>query len=328
MNMPEIKPRIVVSRCLGFAPCRYNNQEIKDAFVARLAQHAELITLCPEEDIGLGTPRDPVRLVEIDRKVHMIQPASGNDVTETMQAYITATLGALDDIDAFLLKSRSPSCGPFQVKIYASHQKGSSAIKGVGMLPFRVRQRFPFAAIEDEGRLSNFHIREAFLMRIFALARLRGLLASPSAAAISTFHARHKLLLMCYHQEWMRRLGRIAANPELLPAPQLAAQYAQAFREAINRAPNQRNIINALYHGFGWVSEGLSPSEKRLFINAIEEYRDDRVTLATLQHLLKSYVARFEHAYLGSQYLLEPYPKALFDLSDSGRQGMGAKRPT
>lgn len=116
----------------------------------------------------------------------------------------------------------------------------------------------------------------------------------------------------------MRRCGRIAANPDKLPVQQVAALYAGAFREAISRMPGQRNIINALYHGFGWISEGLEADEKRLFINAVEEYRDDRVTLATLQHLLKSYVARLSHDYLGSQCFLEPYPQALFDLSNSG----------
>ena len=154
-------------------------------------------------------------------------------------------------------------------------------------------------------------------MRLFALARLRDLIANPSVHALSRFHAEHKLLLMCYHQDLMRHCGRIAANSGGLELNELIAQYAVLFRESLMRTPSQRNIINALYHGYGWISEGLNTTEKKLFIDAVEEYRDERVTLATLQHLLKSYVVRFEHGYLGSQVFLEPYPKALFDLSDS-----------
>jgi len=313
-----IKPRLVVSRCLGFEACRYNGQSISDAVVDRLKPFVEIITLCPEADIGLGTPRDPVRLVQQGKQILMLQPATGADVTSEMHHYIEQKMAELSDIDGFLLKGRSPSCGPSVVKVYCSSQKGSSAIKGVGLFAQAAQNCFPYAAIEDEGRLKNFHIREAFLMKLFALARLRALMINPSIHALTVFHANHKLLLMCYHQEIMRQCGQIAANSEGLPLKQLVRAYAERFHSAMAKEPGQRNIINALYHAFGWVSEQLNPSEKKLFLDAVEEYRDDRVTLATLQHLLRSYVARFEHDYLGEQYFLEPFPKALFDLSDSG----------
>ncbi|OIO66998.1 MAG: hypothetical protein AUJ57_11990 [Zetaproteobacteria bacterium CG1_02_53_45] len=314
----QCKPRLVVSRCLGFEPCRYNAQMITDDFLERLKPFVELTTVCPEADIGLGTPRDPVRLVQVDKKVRMLQPATGADVTDAMSAYIDSKIKAFAEVDGFLMKGRSPSCGPSVVKVYSSDQKGSAAVKGMGMFAHALAKQLPHAALEDEGRLKNFHIREAFLMRLFALARLRGLIASPSVNALSRFHAAHKLLLMCYHQDLMRQCGRIAANSDRLGLQELVEKYAGLFRETLMRTPSQRNIINALYHGYGWISEGLNAIEKKLFIDAVEEYRDDRVTLATLQHLLKSYVVRFDHAYLGSQVFLEPYPRALFDLSDSG----------
>jgi len=190
--------------------------------------------------------------------------------------------------------------------------------KGEGMFAAAAREHLPHAALEDEERLTNFNLREAFLMRLFALARLRDLLNEPSVAALTGFHASHKLLLMCFHQELMRRCGRIASNGDGLPLDELMQRYAEAFRDALQREPRQSNVINALYHGYGWVSDGLSSAEKKLFLDAVEEYRDDRVTLATLLHLLKSYVVRFEHTYLGSQHFLSPYPQSLFDLSDSG----------
>jgi len=313
------KPRLVVSRCLGFEPCRYNGQTIADELVESLKPFVEIITICPEADIGLGTPRQPVRLVQQGDQVRMVQPSSGADVTDAMHTYIDKQSAELTEIDGFLFKGRSPSCGPSVVKIYSSDLKGSSAIKGMGMFAHAAIKAFPYAAVEDEGRLKNFQIREAYLMRLFALARLRGLERTPSASAISTFHASHKLLLMCYHQEQMRVCGRIAANHDKLPLQDLVQAYATAFREALMQMPRQSNIINALFHGFGWISEGLNSAEKKLFLDALEEYRDERVTLATLQHLLKSYVIRFDHDYLGSQHFLEPYPRALFELSDSGR---------
>ena len=58
------KPRIVVSRCLGFDHCRYNGDVIKDDFVEALTPFVEYITVCPEVEIGLGVPRKPIRLIK------------------------------------------------------------------------------------------------------------------------------------------------------------------------------------------------------------------------------------------------------------------------
>jgi len=315
----SFKPRLVISRCIGFEACRYNGQMLRDGLVELLKGHAEIITLCPEADIGLGTPRKPVRLVQQDGELRMLQPATGVDVSEAMQAYIGTQINELHDIDGFILKGRSPSCGLSGVKVYQSTEPGAMTSRGDGMFAAAVKQHFPLAAMEDEGRLTNFHLREAFLMRLFSLARLRELMSTPSVAALTRFHASHKLLLMCFNQEQMRRCGRIASNGDGLELHALMETYAQAFREALLRDPRQSNVINALYHGYGWVSDGLAPGEKKLFLETIEEYRDDRVTLSTLQHLLKSYVVRFDHEYLGGQYFLDPYPQPLFNLSDSGK---------
>lgn len=314
--MPDYhKPRVVVSRCLGFEACRYNAQLAKNDFTALLEPFVEFVQVCPEADIGLGTPRKPVRLIQQhDKPIQMVQPATGADVTASMQDYIQQHRQALTNIDGFLLKSRSPSCGPSRVKVYVDDGKGSAAEMGVGMYAQGMAEAFPYAAMEDEGRMFDFHLRESFLMRIFSLARLRALEANPSVAAISQFHGAHKLFLMCYHQEWMRKCGRIASNNDGLSLTELMQAYATTFRQTLALGPKQSNIINALHHGYGWIAEHLSPAEKTLFLDAVEEYRDERISLATLQLLLKSHVARLQHDYLGSQVFLAPYPATLCKL--------------
>lgn len=315
----SVTPRLVVSRCLGFEACRYNGEMLQDAVVQRLRAHVQLITVCPEADIGLGTPRPPVRLVQAGDALRLWQPASGEDVSERMQQWIGST--DFSHVDGFILKSRSPSCGLGDCKIYPDTSDDARPVgKGSGLFAAAMQQAFPHAAMEHEGRLSNASIREWFLVRLFALARARGLLEQPSVAAVSTFHARHKLLLMCFHQQDMRRCGRIAANTDNKPVAKLAADYVQAFRQTLAQEASRKNIINALYHGYGWISEGLNAAEKQMFLEAIEAYRDDKATLATLQWLLQSWVHRFEHDYLGSQFFIRPYPDDLKNLSDSGRR--------
>ena len=37
------KPRIVISKCIGFDPCRYNGEIVQDKFVAHLEPHLEFV---------------------------------------------------------------------------------------------------------------------------------------------------------------------------------------------------------------------------------------------------------------------------------------------
>jgi len=146
-------------------------------------------------------------------------------------------------------------------------------------------------------------------MRDLALEHLSFLAAHPSIANLSTFHARHKLLLMCYHQEMMRQCGRIASNSAGISLPELLEMYGNQFRKTVFTHPKQSNIINALYHGYGWISEQLSASEKQFFLAVVEAYRHDDSSLDSVRRLLKSYADRLQHDYLGSQALLNPYAK-------------------
>jgi len=99
------RPRLVVSRCIEFDPCRYDGSKIPSPTVARLREYADCIPVCPEVEIGLGIPRATVRIVRIDGADHLMQPATGRDVTEEMSAFAAGYLDSLPQIDGFILKS-------------------------------------------------------------------------------------------------------------------------------------------------------------------------------------------------------------------------------
>jgi len=138
----QCKPRLVVSRCLGFEACRYNAQMIADDLIKRLQPFVEMITVCPEADIGLGTPRDPVRLVQVDKKVRMLQPATGADVTDLMHDYIGIRIKAFVGVDGFLMKGRSPSCGPSVVKVITVIRRVVRRLREWACLRMLWRRRF------------------------------------------------------------------------------------------------------------------------------------------------------------------------------------------
>jgi len=313
------KPRIVVSQCLGFAPCRWNGVTIPDEFVRRLEPHVEFAPVCPEVQIGLGVPRDPVRVVAADGELRLVQPATGKDFTDAMRRFSAEHLASVGVVDGFILKSRSPSCGIKDVKVYPGAGKGAPSGKGVGFFAAAVLERFGDLPVEDEGRLTNFAIRDHFLLRVFALARLRDALQSGMLRDLVAFHARHKLLLMACNQSALRVLGRIVANPDKRPFADLAGEYQAHFRRALMRAPRTGSVINVLMHSMGYFSDELSAREKAFFLDSLERYRQRKVPLSAVTAILRSWVVRFENAYLMEQTFFDPYPEALVDLADSGK---------
>jgi uncharacterized protein YbbK (DUF523 family) len=159
-----LKPRVVVSRCLGFEACRWNGEIIGSDAVEKLRDRVEFVTVCPEQDIGLGVPRKPINLVLVDGVVRVIQSETGGDLTDKLKEFSEAFLERLDTVDGFILKSRSPSCGHGTTKIH----DGSSVYLGSGVFASCVEKLYPDCVILDEEKLEKMGL-EAFL-RLLAVS--------------------------------------------------------------------------------------------------------------------------------------------------------------
>ncbi len=316
---PHPRPTLVMSKCLELEACRYNGQLIRAPFVLMLMPFVELKPVCPEVEIGLGIPRDPIRLVSLKGTLQLLQPTSGRDVTQDMHEFSDRYLGSLGAVDGFILKSRSPSCGIKDTKIYSGEGGTQPSDRGPGLFGGAVLERFPYAAIEDEGRLTNFRLRHHFLTKLFALADLRAVRASGAMAELVRFHTEQKLTLMAYHQGQLRVLGRIVANADRKPFADTIATYEEHFATATARPARSTSNINVLMHALGYFSKGLGSSEKRHFLDLLEEYRVGRTTLSGPLALVQSWIARFDQGYLRQQRYLQPYPVELMTLRDSGR---------
>jgi uncharacterized protein YbbK (DUF523 family) len=164
--MPPARPIVVISRCIDFDSCRYNGQVIRASLRGKLEPLVELRPVCPELEIGLGVPRDPVNLVRAGDEVRMIQPSTRRDLTDQMRSFSDRFLGWLDAVDGFILKSRSPSCGVRDARI-----EGEG--RGPGLFAGRVLERFPGVPVSDEATLAEEAVRHAFLDEVFAHAAKR-----------------------------------------------------------------------------------------------------------------------------------------------------------
>ena len=317
--MDHPRPRVVFSRCLGFDQCRYNGGIISEPMVEQLKPFVDAVTVCPEVEIGLGIPRQPIRLVGDEASPRLVQPETGLDVTDKMKAFADRFLAEIEAPDGFVLKYASPSCGPREVKLYVNEKRGAASIKTSGMFGGSAAEKFPHCAIEDEGRLKSFDIRQHFLTRLFASARFRQACAGGRMRDLVAFHSTHKLILMAYNQTKMRELGRIVANPGRRPVAEVLADYANGLHMALVKAPRRTSAINILMHGFGYISDELQSSEKAFFLDSLEQYRDRRVPLSAPTSILRSWIVRFDVKYLADQFYFEPFPLGLVEVLDSGK---------
>lgn len=313
------KPIVVVSKCLGFSHCRYNGLTISSHTIDKLKPYVEFKTVCPEVEIGLGIPRDPVRIVEEGDKLSLIQPSTGDNLTTKMTGFVGSFLNAVDEVDGFILKSRSPSCGIKDVRIYPGPGKVMASLKGSGFFGGAVLEKFPNLPVEDEGRLTNFKIREHFLTRLFTTAKFRLVKSSKSMKELAQFHTENKLLLMAYNQEKMRVLGKIVANADKRHLDELIKDYEENLIEVFSKVSRYTSNINVLMHGLGYFSKDISSNEKAFFLDSLERYRAEIIPLSVPLNIIRSLIVRFQEDYLMKQTFFKPYPEALTEITDSGK---------
>ncbi len=313
------RPRILVSRCLGFSACRYDGQQLRSGVIDLLREHVDFVDICPEMEAGLGVPRAPIRLCQEDGRIEVWQQASARTVTADLREAAQRLLQDVDSYDGAILKGRSPSCGLHDVKIYQGIEQPQFLRWDSGIFGSLVAAHLGHKAVEDEQRLTNFILREHFLIKLYVWARFRALAAQPRMGDLVAFHAAHKLLFLACNQSRFRVCGTIIANHERYPAGEVCRRYEQELRHILSRPFRRRSMVNTLHHAYGWIAEKLSAGEKEYIVNCIEEYRDERIPLQAVTRLIELQAIRFNHEYLLGQVLLRPYPSQLADLSDSGR---------
>ncbi|MEO6193792.1 MAG: DUF523 and DUF1722 domain-containing protein [Thermoanaerobaculia bacterium] len=319
MSAPELpKIRIGISACLLGQEVRYNGGHKRDAFLTdTFGRYVEWVAVCPEVELGMGTPRPPIRLERMGEEVRLVMPSTGEDYTEPMRAWSRRRAEALAgmELDGYVLKKDSPSCGMERVKVYPG--TGIPSKDGRGLFAEALIARLPDLPIEEEGRLNDPPLRENFIARVFVHHRWRqGEREGWTRAGLMRFHERHKFLLMGRNQAGMRRLGRLlGAAGKDTPADGLTAAYREGLTEVLRRPATRRGHTNVLHHLAGFVSDALDGEDRAELAETIERYRLGLVPLIVPLTLIRHHVRRQGVAYLQDQVYLEPHPHELMLLN-------------
>jgi len=309
------KPKVVLSKCIEFEKCRYDGRMVSSDFVKKLIPHVNFVPICPEVEIGLGTPRNTLRIVSVDGELRLIQSATGLDVTEKMRSFADDFLNSLSEVDGFILKSRSPTSAFKDARVYSSVKKGSAVIsKGPGLFGNSVLQRLSYLAIEDEGRLRNPRIKEHFLTKLFTLASFRKTKAVGSFEKLVQFHSENKLLLKAYNQKETKALGRIVANRKSKPFDKVIGDYRQRLFEALKWPPRCGSNLNVMMNTMRYFSNELSKEEKAFFLDSLQKYKNGILPFSVNISILRLWIEKYKEDYLLKQTFFEPYPQELMDI--------------
>jgi uncharacterized protein YbgA (DUF1722 family)/uncharacterized protein YbbK (DUF523 family) len=305
--------RIGVSACLLGQEVRYDGGHKRDPFlVETFGRYVEWVHVCPEVEIGLGTPRDPIRLERAGKDVRLVNPKTGADLTRKMQTYAARRAASLGDQDlcGFILKKDSPSCGMERVRVYEA--RGVPSKSGRGLFAEALLRRYPNLPVEEEGRLNDPRLRENFVERVFVYRRLRSLFAGHwTVGGLVRFHTAHKLQLLSHSPKAYAALGRAVAGAKAVPRDKLRAGYEAEFMRALSEVATPRRHANVLHHIVGHFREYLDDASRRELLALVDDCRAEVVPLVVPLTLVRHYVRRFDIPYLKGQVYLEPHPKEL-----------------
>ncbi|HSN14338.1 MAG TPA: DUF523 domain-containing protein [Anaeromyxobacteraceae bacterium] len=161
------RPRIGISACLTGAPVRWDGRDKRHArLLEALGPFVDWLPVCPEVEVGMGVPREPIALVAAGGRPRLLGERSGVDHTEAMRIFAARRVDELIalGIQGWISKKGSPSCGPGGVPIRSSPGGGGIA-EGAGLFVSVLRERLPDLPIADEGQLEDAALRQGFLAR-------------------------------------------------------------------------------------------------------------------------------------------------------------------
>ena len=308
------KPTIGVSACLLGHPVRFDGGHKRQRFITdNLSQYFDLVPVCPEVELGLGTPRPSIQLRKAaDGGIRLVNPRiEAGDITAKMSDYARRRVEGLEGLAGYILKKDSPSCGMERVPVVIN-DGGHRAREGVGLFAKALMERWPLLPVEEEGRLNDPAIRENFFERVYALERWRAIPdAGRNVEGFIRFHARHKFLVMARGGRLYQELGRLVAGTTRATLESRRAAYIERFMAVMAVRPDRGRQVNVLQHLMGYFKRYLDGEDKQELLDLFERYRRNEVPLVTPVTLLRHHLRRSPNSYLADQHYLAPCPESL-----------------
>ena len=312
-------PRIGISRCLLGDEVRYDGGHKRDPFlVSTFGRFVEWVPVCPEVEVGMGTPREPIQLVgsndgvsSTGQSLRLVGVTSRQDWTMPMTTFAASRARELKSADlvGYVLKKDSPSCGLDRVRV---HHGARVTRDGRGLFAEALVSELPNLPIEEEGRLNDPALRENFVERVFAYQRLRTLFAGRwTIHQLVVFHSMHKLQLLSHSRQGYAELARLVAGAVKQPRRDLSTTYQRLFMTTLARLATPGRHSDVMMHAIGQLKRLIQAADRDELLAAIADHRRGIVPLIVPITLLRHHVHRHDVGYLKDQTYLEPHPREM-----------------
>jgi len=130
---------VAVSACLIGKECRYDGSNNLDNTLLSLLKDDKIVEFCPE-DFAFGSPRPTMDLVELDGDIVAISNKTKENLSLPIERYAREFFDTHRDIELYIGKDRSPSCGVCSAKIY-DKEKNLISIQGTGLMSKEAKKR-------------------------------------------------------------------------------------------------------------------------------------------------------------------------------------------
>jgi len=306
------KIKIGVSACLLGKKVRFDGGHKRSRFITdSLAGHFEFVAFCPEVAIGMGTPRQPIRLVGDDRNPQAVGVKTPElNVSQPLRNYGSKIAGNIHQLCGFIFKKDSPSCGMERVKVY--NDKGIPERTGTGLFAREIIKAHPLLPVEEEGRLNDAELRDNFITRVYVYARWKALLAGGlSKTGLLEFHAGHKFLLMSHSTVVYKQMGRMLSDLTRASLSDIADSYIARLMQTLSKPSTRKRHTNVLQHLLGYLTHDLDSAHRSDLRETIDAYRRGEFPLVVPVRLLQHHFNRHPNPYIKQQVYLKPHPQAL-----------------
>lgn len=313
MSLPVEKPKLGISACLMGVEVRFNGGHKESHLCTRaLNEYFDFIPLCPEVAIGMGVPREPIRLVGDPERPEAVGTVNSElNVTRQLAEYGARMANEVGDICGYIFMQKSPSCGLERVKVYRENGAPVDG-GGRGIYARAFCERHPNLPVEEDGRLNDAVLRENFVTRVFAYAAWQDLLkAGVTRRALIEFHSRYKYQLMANDPVQYKVLGNLLGSMGRSDPNEIAPRYFSELMAALKKCATRRTHTNALQHLSGYLKQTISAEDKQEIQELIGQYHQGIVPLIVPLTLLKHHFRQHPDPYVALQVYMQPHPENL-----------------
>jgi Uncharacterized conserved protein len=311
------KPIILVSRCLEFDKVRYNGQVIPSRIVHDIMPFVDFIKVCPEVEIGLGIPRDPLRIIKQDDEYRLVQPKTGEDFTERMNTFTNNFLDGLGDIDGFIFKGLSPSMGIDDVKVYAGAHMAPVVERNAGLFVREVIARYPGYPIEENERLRNIRIRHHFLTQLYTFAAFRQVKAESSLDSLLEFHKNNRFLFMTYNTEILLDMSELLGSGK--ETGSLFREYESLLKRLMRKPGSLTLKIETAKNMFSMFAD-TTQAENSFFEDMLGRFKNNWISEDAVIEVLRMFSSRSYGVDSYEDTFLYPYPEEIKGQVDEIRE--------